>query len=476
MGRKVFISILGTGAYKECVYEIGDFKCKTRFIQEATMKYLINDLPEKGKADKWGPNDKACIFVTKGDTGSEKLNWNTFKDEIRIDKNNKGEERTTPNYKGLGKVLENIVFPLKPYSIQIDDGLTTERMWSAFSTIYDEIEDGDELYIDLTHGFRYLPMLLLVLCNYAKFLKNVTVKSVTYGNFEFPSPDGTHPIMDLMPLVELQDWTYAAANFVNNGVAQDLTTISDEYGRIEKKRAIEERKRNEATANSVNKGGANDPTSKDDRAGQADTTISFSKKLQTFVDDMNFCRGNKLLEQENSDLNSLQQNLDKIKETGSVIPLLNPVIDKISEKYQPLFNNDNIYVRLFSIAELCYDNGQYQAAATILQEAVITYFCIYFGLDKDEEEQRNLFGNAVYKYQNPTGCKTKNPEIVDKILADDLFSGIVKEYQNLSKLRNDFNHSGMVDSARKSINMKSNLSEYIQFFKENLTADKLEKK
>jgi CRISPR-associated Csx2 family protein len=455
MGRKVFISILGTTAYEECIYKAADKVCeKTRFIQKATLEYLNRD-------SSWTKDDVAYIFVTKG---SRELNWKTPATKER--KTPKGDILSP--YYGLEEELTKMKNPALVKDIDIKKGKTDAEMWEVFNTIFSKIEDEDELYLDLTHSFRYLPMLLLVLCNYAKFLKNVTVKSVTYGNFQDPNDDGTYPLMDLMPLVELQDWTYAVANFVNNGVAQDLTAIGVEYGRIEKKRAIEKAKENKKQTDAKNK--------KDDAQERADATIQFSKSMQTFVDDMNFCRGNKLLEQENSDLNSLQQNLDKIKETGSVIPLLNPVIDKISEKYQPLFNNDNIYVRLFSIAELCYDNGQYQAAATILQEAVITYFCIYFGLDKDEEEQRNLFGNAVYKYQNPTGCKTKNPEIVDKILADDLFSGIVKEYQNLSKLRNDFNHSGMVDSARKSINMKSNLSEYIQFFKENLTADKLEKK
>ena len=38
------------------------------------------------------------------------------------------------------------------------------------------MQDGDELYFDLTHGFRYLPMLVMVLINYSKFLKYAAEK------------------------------------------------------------------------------------------------------------------------------------------------------------------------------------------------------------------------------------------------------------------------------------------------------------
>jgi hypothetical protein len=98
--------------------------------------------------------------------------------------------------------------------------------------------------------------------------------------------------------------------------------------------------------------------------------------------------------------------------------------------------------------------------------------------EKEEKSCRGLFGNAVHKYQKPNDpdFDTAEPEIVEKILADDLFLGIIKEYVSLSDLRNDFNHSGMKKNSSNVDTMKKNLKGYIQFFKENLTADKLEKK
>lgn len=95
-------------------------------------------------------------------------------------------------------------------------------MWNVFGRIYDKLENNDLLYFDLTHAFRYLPMLVLVLGQYARHLKKVTIKSVTYGNYEARGGNSdVAPIADLMPLVTLLDYTQAAANF-------------GEYGRVSK--------------------------------------------------------------------------------------------------------------------------------------------------------------------------------------------------------------------------------------------------
>ena len=63
-------------------------------------------------------------------------------------------------------------------AVHIPEGKSTEEMWELFEVIYSQLQEGDELYLDITNSFRYLPMLLVVLVNYAKMLKNVTVKAI----------------------------------------------------------------------------------------------------------------------------------------------------------------------------------------------------------------------------------------------------------------------------------------------------------
>lgn len=60
MARKVFISVLGTGSYKECIYALGDTQYdKTRFIQKATLQML--DVKEQ-----WTEDDHIYIVMTDG--------------------------------------------------------------------------------------------------------------------------------------------------------------------------------------------------------------------------------------------------------------------------------------------------------------------------------------------------------------------------------------------------------------------------
>lgn len=49
----------------------------------------------------------------------------------------------------------------------IPNGKNEEEMWEIFETLFDKIEEEDELYIDLTHRFRYIPMLVMIFPNYA---------------------------------------------------------------------------------------------------------------------------------------------------------------------------------------------------------------------------------------------------------------------------------------------------------------------
>lgn len=56
--------------------------------------------------------------------------------------------------------------PVEIRPVDIVDGKDEDEMWKIFNALFNELRDGDELYFDLTHSFRYIPMLVLVLGNY----------------------------------------------------------------------------------------------------------------------------------------------------------------------------------------------------------------------------------------------------------------------------------------------------------------------
>ena len=211
MARKVFLSVLGTGYYNKTTYYLNDKNkaFKTRFIQEATLKLLpVN----------WTKNDKTIFFLTNKARIS---NWESpaQQEDSRV----KNGERDT--YKGLKERIEELNQNYQIIAKDIPDGNNEEEIWNIFNIVYNELETEDELYFDITHAFRSLPMLIMVLINYAKFLKKVKVKKITYGNFEGKDGNNFSPIIDLTSFSELQDWANAANTFVKFGNIEDVASL-----------------------------------------------------------------------------------------------------------------------------------------------------------------------------------------------------------------------------------------------------------
>ena len=202
MSRKVFISFLGFSNYGACHYVREGFKSsEVRYIQEATLRYLMDQ-------SQWTAQDAAYILLTEG---AENRNW---VDNGQLDREGKVIEQT-----GLKIQMERMNLPFVVHPIRnLPDGNNEKEIWQIFERIFEVIEEGDELYFDLTHGFRYLPMLILVLGNYSKFLKKISVGGITYGNYESRNRETNEaPIIDLLPLSELQDWTSSAVAYLTSG-------------------------------------------------------------------------------------------------------------------------------------------------------------------------------------------------------------------------------------------------------------------
>lgn len=437
MSRKVFLSILGTSFYESCTYVYGEFSSsETRFAQQATLEYI--------RVKDWSKDDIAIFPLTKK-AFSE--NWN------REERVKPGTNEMVP-YKGLKNILEDMKLPLKVKPVDIPDGKDEKEMWQIFKIIYEELETGDELYIDLTHSFRYLPMLLLVLSNYAKFLKKTSVKSLTYGNFEARNRElNEAPISDLLPIVALQDWTIAAAGFVSNGDIKALKQLS------------------ESTLNPILRVVGN--------SNQEVLNIrNLIKNIEKTVMDFQTCRGLNIIKASN--ISTFRNNYHKLKTT--FIEPLNPIIETIDASFNDFDDKENIE-NGFHAAQWCFDNGLYQQAVTILQENVISFFCDKYGIPIDNENGRErlvkralifaknqeveiepefqedkLIGDDCSELVNVGMIDHIEPEkgdlsddeqyLLDQLMKDELLKAVAGDYRSLSTTRNDINHSGMRSSKK----------------------------
>ena len=81
-----------------------------------------------------------------------------------------------------------------------------------------ELEDGDEVYLDITHSFRYNAFWMFLVMNYLTDVedKNITVKAITYGLLE-AQKDGVAPVVDLNAFYKILQWIKGANNFKNYG-------------------------------------------------------------------------------------------------------------------------------------------------------------------------------------------------------------------------------------------------------------------
>lgn len=345
MGRKVFISVLGATFYGESIYtyESEDFRSSlTRYIQCATL--------EKIHAKEWEPESAGFVLVT---TTAKYANWDKSIDKR---KNSKGE--IVP-YIGLEKAIEDMELPFKIEPVDIDDGRTEQEISNNFLKAYEKLKEGDELYIDLTHGFRYLPMLTLVLANYAKFTLHVSCKSFTYGNFELGEMvDGikVSPIIDLKSLSMIQDWTDAVEHLFFSGNTTKIKELSTEGLRQSRGKDLQYKALKELVS-----------------------------PLDNMTKDMKTCQGKELTEGGHI---SLLKNQIKKADIANLPPIFRPIFEKISSEFEA-FDASAGWKNGIYAAKWCFEHQQFQQAITMMRESVVTGICQHFDLDWRLESDRN---------------------------------------------------------------------------------------
>lgn len=202
----IFLSSLGTGSYAQLVYgphaDESDLEpIESRFIQLARLKSL--------RARGVFPV-ATYILVTGGENGSEAINW---RDRVR-----EGEEIA-----GLGAQLAAEGIDARP--ILIPTGADETEFWQIFRIIAELVPSGSDVYVDMTHGFRTLPVLMLMALEYVAKVKQATIKEITYGAHQNEA-DGRAPTWNLEPFLVIKDWADAVSSFTTYGDTRPLAAVA----------------------------------------------------------------------------------------------------------------------------------------------------------------------------------------------------------------------------------------------------------
>lgn len=146
------------------------------------------------------------------------------------------------HFKTLRERLNSLVQP-----IDIREGKTREELWDIFEKCASKVDEGEELLLDVTHGFRSLPLIVFTVAAYLRRTKSVTIRHIIYGAYEArepfhdpPEPTDRAPIFDLTSLLDLLDWLSGAEAFLHRSDATLLAErLEQTHRRLWKERQAE---------------------------------------------------------------------------------------------------------------------------------------------------------------------------------------------------------------------------------------------
>ena len=78
-----------------------------------------------------------------------------------------------------------------------------------------EVNQGDQVSLDVTHGFRHLPILAMLSSLHLREVKNAEIVGIWYGAYDPDTQDA--PIYNLGGLLRIADWLVALHNFDKDG-------------------------------------------------------------------------------------------------------------------------------------------------------------------------------------------------------------------------------------------------------------------
>ena len=192
----IYLSFLGLGTYDEQtgewlynkgVYELNEVKSsETEFVQVAEMEIL-------------GPDrfDKIVIVATQ-------KSYETHFENLEAQLQSVGASNVLP--------------------VIIDEDMSPQGQWCWFEKILDQIGEEDALTVDLTHGYRSIPIVFSTAINFLQKAKGITLDAVYYGAYE--KDRRLSPIVDMKQFYAINDWADAVSRLAEDADAGKLATVA----------------------------------------------------------------------------------------------------------------------------------------------------------------------------------------------------------------------------------------------------------
>ena len=409
MSKKVLIAGIGGGKNKDTgTYRVANYKVENKVYEQRS--FITSALEEHYGIDK-------TIFI--GTTGSmwdnlyefySKKFQKDYDENYHLDLMAVIDNATMEtDIDGLNLSKFNETFKDKILGIVTKYGMNELEIFENFNLIIklqDELEDGDEVYLDITHSFRSNAFWMFLVMNYLTDVedKNIKVKAITYGMLE-AQKDGVAPVVDLNAFYKILQWIKGANTLKEYGNSY-LIEENIENGKL-------------------------------------------SKKLKNFSDALNMNYIASLRQSINS-LKKLEDDIDNLEGPAKLI------IPKVIKDFMDRFaSEDKDYLFQAKLAKWHFEQKRYAMAYINVNEAIIGFvmdaleFPLLTGDRKRDENKlaKDWLNMIISRHESN---KTYPSFKIDKDNID-LYE-YIKIFEHSRRVRNEIAHSiGGKDSAVNDI-------------------------
>jgi hypothetical protein len=196
--RRVFLSFLG----------IGSKKGEDKFEYDPARYYVVEGVPSH-----------ETRFVQAAEL--QLLGASSF-DEIVIVTTEKAKNL---HYRELKSELQKLGAP-SIKCVLVTEDMSSKGQWAWFEEILKHIDPEDTLTVDLTHGYRAIPIIFSTAIHFLQRAKRVSLERVLYGAFD--KNRKLSPIIDMKDFYLINEWAEGVSRLVDDADARKLADLPKE--------------------------------------------------------------------------------------------------------------------------------------------------------------------------------------------------------------------------------------------------------
>lgn len=397
---RVLISPIGTGRriaareYDNAIYKIDNSIYSTPFLAVALAEHIkVDKIIFIGTAKSMWEE----IYKYFTENAGESLDDDYWVDigelayESSFSKSYLDSEKLSKVMISVDKYLRKINNNASGGSIPlvIDYGLNEMELWKNFSSFMELTEilkDGDEIYLDITHSFRSIPLFMYLIMDFLQTLnyKKVTLSGLYYGMLEANREMGFTPVVDLSQLFKISQWIRGAHEFINFGNGYIMSELINKDSSVPR------------------------------------NVIEVSKKINNISELVNI---NYLTDLQNQ-IQSLNSLMTYEYDDNGAFTYIVPLIREFTSRFSGIKTSSEFQIEL---SKWYFENKRYGHGYICLVEAILTKLCEVYNLDlKNFKNREGIKELVAVRYH-----QRKLPEL----------ARLAEKFNQVNNIRNRIAHA-----------------------------------